>query len=99
MKTRLKFKTPTKGVHMSTNTESTNVKWPEIKGDIKKTWDKVADVDLEGTKGDFKAISALIQKNYGETVESYSKKLSEIFKSFEVKKEAVVEAVTAAVKK
>lgn len=99
MKTKLKFKTPTKGKKMSTNTQNTNVKWPEIKGDIKKTWDKIAEVDLESTKGDFKAISTLLQKSYGETVESYSKKLSEIFKNFEGKKDTVVEAAASAVKK
>ena len=73
---------------MTTTQTTSNVKWPEIKVDIIKAWGKVSDSDLENTKGDFKEISSLLQKNYGETNSSYASKLSEIFKRFDDKKMA-----------
>jgi uncharacterized protein YjbJ (UPF0337 family) len=84
----------------NTNTDqSKNVKWPQIKGDIKKTWGKLGDSDLEGTHGDMKSIGSLIQKSYGDSAESYDVKLSEIFKRFEATKEATPGAAKMDVKK
>ncbi len=80
---------------MSVSAQNSNAKWPEIKTEIRKTWDKVLETDLEGTKGDFKSIAGLLQKNYGDTVDSYSKKLSEIFKNFSEVKVASTEASVA----
>ena len=83
---------------MYPHTQSSHTKWPEIKVDIKKSWNKIADMDLENTKGDFKAIGNLLQKNYGDTTESYDKKLSEIFKRFEPTKDAEAAVVKGSVK-
>lgn len=80
---------------MSVNTQNSNAKWPEIKTEIRKNWDKVPEADLEVTKGDFKSIAGLLQKNYGDTVDSYSKKLSEIFKNFGEVKATSAEASVA----
>lgn len=85
---------------LNNNTDpSKNVKWPEIKGDIKKTWGKLDEAALEGTHGDVKAISNLLQKSYGETTESYNVKLSEIFKRFEATKETAPGVAKMDVKK
>ena len=63
-----------------------NAHWSEIKGDIKKSWSKLSDGDLEKTKGDIKEITVLLQKNYSEGQDANSKKLTEIFKKFDDKK-------------
>ncbi len=83
---------------MTTTQATPNVKWPEIKVDIIKSWSKVSEADLEKTNGDFKEISTLLQKNYGETNSSYSSKLSEIFKRFETQKDAAPAVETTPVK-
>ena len=43
-------------------------------------------------KGDIKAIGGLVQQRYGETQESYDKKMEGIYGSLEAKKDAVVDA-------
>jgi len=64
---------------------TTNPKWSEIKVDIKKSWDKLSDSDLEKTKGDMKEINVLLQKSYGSTQDTYSQKLTDIFHKFDTK--------------
>lgn len=63
-----------------------SAKWAEIKGDIIKSWNKLSDSDLESTKGDQKSINALLQKNYGATHDTYSKKITDIFERYDAKK-------------
>lgn len=70
-------------------------KWTEVKSDLQKAWGKLTDDELEKTKGDIKAISGLIQKKYGVSMESSSSKLAEIFKRFDTKSESIVERVKA----
>lgn len=70
---------------MTTNQSTVNPKWSEIKTDIKKSWDKLSDSDLEKTKGDMKEINVLLQKSYGSTHDTYSKKLTDIFQKFDTK--------------
>lgn len=73
-------------------------KWREIKGDVQKSWGKLTDDELEKTKGDMKAIGGLIQQKYGEANDSYDKKLSEIVKRFESKKDASVKEIKKSLK-
>lgn len=74
-------------------------KWLEIKGDLQKTWGKLSDDDLEKTKGDMKAIGGLIQQRYGEAQENTNKKLENIVKRFEEKKDDAVSEIKKAIKK
>lgn len=67
-------------------------KWREIKGDIQRAWGKLTDDELEKTKGDMTAVGGLIQKKYGETQDSYNKKLNEIYQRFENTKDKNVDA-------
>ncbi len=73
-------------------------KWLEMKGDLQKAWGKLTDDDLEKSKGDMKTISGLIQQKYGEAQEKSQVKLSEIFKKFEAKKDAVIDDTKAVIK-
>ena len=68
-------------------------KWLEIKGDLQKTWGKLTDDELEQTKGDMKAVGGLLVQLYGEAHETYTEKLSEIFKKFADKKEESIAAI------
>ncbi len=83
---------------MTVNENTIKGKWLEMKGDIQKAWGKLTDDELEKTKGDMKAIGGLIQQRYGETQNSYSKKLSDIFKRFETKKDETIDKVKKNVK-
>jgi hypothetical protein len=56
--------------------------WPAIKIDLQKSWSKLTTDDLDKTNGEINAISALIQKQYGEAQYSFSQRLAEIFESF-----------------
>jgi uncharacterized protein YjbJ (UPF0337 family) len=70
----------------------------EIKGDIQKAWGKLTDDDLEKTKGDLKSISGLIQQKYGQTEDSYSKKVSDIFDRFANKADDKFESIKTELK-
>jgi len=74
-------------------------KWLEIKGEIKKAWGNLTDDELDKTKGDMKQIGGLIQQKYGEAQEISDKKLSQIYKSFESKKDNVVKEIKSTIKK
>lgn len=77
---------------MKINENTIKGKWLEIKGDVQKAWGKLSDDELEQTKGDMKSIGGLIQQKYGEAQEVYGKKLSDIFRRFDDKKDDAVEA-------
>ncbi len=83
---------------MTINENTIKGKWTEIKGDIQKAWGKLTDDDLEKTKGDLKSISGLIQQKYGETEESYSKKVSDIFDRFANKADDKFESIKTELK-
>lgn len=83
---------------MSINENMVKGKWLEIKGELQKSWGKLTDDELEQTKGDVKAIGGLLQQRYGETQETYSQKLSDIFKRHEAKKETTVTAIKDSLK-
>ncbi len=61
------------------NTDTAQGKWNEIKGEIRNAWGKLTDNELESVKGNMTAIAGLIQQRYGETKESISEKLEEMF--------------------
>ena len=63
-------------------------KWLEIKGDIQKAWGKLTDDELDKVKGDIKQISGLIQQKYGKHLDANDRRLTEIFKSYEDKKDS-----------
>ena len=83
---------------MTMNENMIKGKWLEIKGDIQKAWGKLTDDELEKAKGDFKSIGGLIQAKYGKAQENYQKRLSEIFKRHENKKEEIVSEVKKTIK-
>lgn len=72
---------------MNLNEDTVKGIWLEIKGEIQKTWGKLTDDELLKTKGDAKTIGGLIQQKYGDVQGDYNKKLSDIFKNFEEKKD------------
>lgn len=74
-------------------------KWMEIKGDIQKSWGKLTDNELEKTKGDFNALSGLIQQRYGDDLEKNKKKLTDTFKHFEDKKDDAIHEIKNKLKK
>ena len=51
--------------------------WNDVKGEIQKTWNKLNAAELEGTHGDVRAISSLVQKRYGLNSEVVDQKLDE----------------------
>ncbi len=68
-------------------------KWLEFKGSLKKTWGNLTDDELDKTEGDVKAIGGLIQQRYGEKEDSYGRKLEDIYRGLEEKKDAAVDSV------
>ncbi len=71
---------------MMTNENILKGKWMEMRGDIQKAWGNLTNDELEVTKGEYKAVSGLIQKKYGEAEASFKDKLDDIFHRYEVKK-------------
>lgn len=51
--------------------------WNDVKGEIQKTWSKLNAAELEGTHGDVRAISSLVQKRYGLTSDVVDQKIDE----------------------
>lgn len=78
---------------MTLNKNIIEGKWTELKGDLQKSWGKLTDDELEKTKGDMKAVKGLLQQRYGQAEESFSQKVNDIFKKFEVKKDEVVNSI------
>ncbi len=83
---------------MTINQNTVQGKWNEIKGDLQKAWGKLTDDELEKTKGDVKAITGLLQQRYGQSQEGYDKKLADIFKRFDQKKDEMIEQVKTVIK-
>jgi uncharacterized protein YjbJ (UPF0337 family) len=86
------------GAVMIPNENVVKGKWMEIKGDVRKAWGKLTDDELEKTKGDMQAIGGLIQQRYGQTKDHYEKKLSDIFQSFEEKKDKKTDEIKSHLK-
>jgi uncharacterized protein YjbJ (UPF0337 family) len=83
---------------MTINENTVKGKWLEIKGDIQKAWGNLTDDELEKTKGDAKAISGLVQQRYGEAQDSATKKIDDIFKRFEIKKDNTIDSIKTSLK-
>ncbi len=84
---------------MEFNSNIIKGKWLEFKGNIQKTWGKLTDDELEKTKGDVKAIGGLIQQRYGETQDSYDRKLEDIYRRLDKKKDGAVDATKDSLRK
>lgn len=54
-----------------------DAQWNDVKGEIQKTWSKLNAAELEGTHGDVRAISSLVQKRYGLNSDVVDQKLDE----------------------
>ena len=78
---------------MTMNQNRVQGKWVEIKGDIQKAWGKLTDNELEMAKGDAKQISGLIQQKYGKHQKDEEKRLSDIFKKYEVMKDHTIKDI------
>lgn len=78
---------------MSLNENTVKGKWLEIRGEVQKAWGKLTNDELDKSKGDMKIIGGMIQQKYGESQNSYSKKLADIFNRFEDQKEETVDDV------
>ena len=83
---------------MKINEETIKGKWLEIKGEIRKTWGKLTEDEIEQTKGDLTAIAGLVMQKYGEENEKFQNKFSEIVNSLKEKKEAVVTSIKNEIK-
>jgi uncharacterized protein YjbJ (UPF0337 family) len=62
-------------------TDSTQMQWPEIRGKIKQKWNKFADTDVDGFKGNMQLISEKLQKTYGYTKDKADQESSEFQKT------------------
>lgn len=78
---------------MALNENTIKGKWLEIRGELKKAWGQLTNDELDKTKGDITQIGGLIQQRYGEAQDAYGKKLADIFKKFETKKDETVSIV------
>lgn len=67
---------------MEINKDIIQGKWNEIKGQIRKTWGKLTEDEVEQTKGDLTELGGLIQRRYGESKEQYQEKMDSILGSF-----------------
>lgn len=62
------------------NKDTLKGSWKEFKGGLQKSWGKITDDEWEETKGDVTQIVGLIQRNYGESKEDVSRKLSDMYR-------------------
>lgn len=76
---------------MEYNSNMIKNKWIDLKSNIKKTWGKLTDDELEKTKGDMKAIGGLIQRRYSDQSATFGKKLDEIYTSVVAAKDEKIE--------
>lgn len=76
---------------MNFNEENLKAKWQDIKGDVQKAWSKITSADFEKTKGEFKDISELVQKNYTDDKERIQNKISDIMDNFKSEKVSMTE--------
>lgn len=52
-------------------------KWTQVKGDVKKTWGKLTDDDLDQIEGNREKLLGKIQETYGRSREAAEKELKE----------------------
>lgn len=57
-------------------------KWSALKTDVKKTWSRLTDEELDLVNGDFAALENLIRQKYGLTPADTRAKLEELKASF-----------------
>lgn len=65
------------------NQDTLSGKWKEIKGQMRKTWGKLTDDEVEQTKGNMESISGLIQQKYGYAKEDANSKVNTWLEQFD----------------
>lgn len=66
----------------------TQENWTDIRSKIKTKWDKFADADLDGFKGNMHLIPEKVQKTYGIAKDKAEQEYSDFKKTLEVKPKA-----------
>ncbi|MAE74782.1 MAG: hypothetical protein CL675_11855 [Bdellovibrionaceae bacterium] len=64
------------------NTDIVEGKWKQLKGDIKKTWAKITDDEIDQVKGDFDVLAGKIQERYGCKKEEARDQVNQFLKKF-----------------
>jgi uncharacterized protein YjbJ (UPF0337 family) len=52
-------------------------KWMQLKGEVKKTWGKLTDDDLDQVEGDSIKLAGLLEEKYGYSKEKAQKEIDE----------------------
>lgn len=55
-------------------------KWKQLKGNLRKTWGKLTDDDVEQINGNYELLVGKLQERYGHTRELAEKECAEKFK-------------------
>lgn len=72
---------------MNNQDEIVKKNWSELKGEVKKNWNKLTYDDIEKTKGSVSAISSLVQQKHGINPDQFDKKFADIIKHFDSENE------------
>lgn len=57
--------------------------WKQIKGEIRRTWGKLTDDEIEQAKGSAESIAGLVQTKFGTMKEEAQKKVNEIITKYD----------------
>jgi len=57
-------------------------RWNEMKGDLRKNWNKISEKEWDETRGDESSMTSILQKKYGLSEDDSSKKLSTILEKY-----------------
>ncbi|MGE4130436.1 MAG: CsbD family protein [Bdellovibrionales bacterium] len=62
--------------------KSTHGHWNEVKGEIRRAWNRLDEDDLENAKDDFSKVSGLIREKYGQSENQFKDRLEKIWTRF-----------------
>lgn len=57
-------------------------KWQQMKGEIRETWGKLTDDEVERAQGSAERLAGLLHEKYGWTKEEASKRVADFFERF-----------------
>ena len=57
-------------------------KWEMMKGDVRRTWSRLTDADLDQIQGDFTQLEAILVREYGLSPSQVHEKLEELTANF-----------------
>lgn len=66
-------------------------KWRQLRGEVRKTWGKVTDDDLDQIQGSYDRLIGMLQVKYGYTREQASEEINNFLNKVEKKVERVLE--------